>query len=292
MRELWQIFSRAAGAVLVISGLTLDAAHAQQPTPAQASAIRGSCRSDFMASCSGVQPGGRDALQCLERNVAKLSPACKTAVSAVMPAAKPAAAAPPPAEAAPSSPAAAAPGTAAPPEPAERPAATQSPAPKTRRVAKPAPSSKPAVAARQPTATQIAAIRRSCRSDFMAHCPGVTPGGKDALLCLQRNAGRLSRGCRAAVAVTMRHQAGPERSPAAAAERVPPPATPAVAPLHVRSFIMPQRRLVIVGICHADVRRLCADVPPGGARILKCLGANAASLTPQCYAAVARVSIR
>lgn len=292
MRVLWEIFGRATGAVLVVSALTLEAAQAQQPTPAQVSAIRGSCRSDFMANCSGVQPGGRNALQCLERNIAKLSPACKTAVSAVMPApAKPAAAAPPPAKSAPSSPPAAAPAAAVPSKPVERPAETKPAAPKIRRLAKPAASSK-TIAAHQPTALQIAAIRQSCRSDFMAHCPGVTPGGKDALLCLQRNAGRLSRGCRAAVAVTMRHQAVPERSPTAAAEPVPPPATPAVAPLHVRSFIMPQRRLVIVGICRVDVRRLCADVPPGGARILKCLGANAARLTPQCYGAVARVSVR
>ena len=219
MRELWQIFGCAAGAVLVISGLTLEAAQAQQPTPAQISAIRGSCRSDFMANCSGVQPGGRDALQCLERNVAKLSSSCKTAVRAVMPApARPAAAAPAPAEtAAPSSPPAAAPVTAAPSERAERPAAKPA-APKSRRVAKPV-----TLQAHQPTAAEIAAIRQSCRSDFMIHCQGVTPGGKDALRCLQRNAGRLSRGCRAAVAITMRHTA-------AAAEPVPPPAEPAVAP--------------------------------------------------------------
>lgn len=284
MRKLWQIFGCTAGAVLVISGLTLDGAHAQQPTPAQASAIRGSCRSDFMANCSGVQPGGRDALQCLERNVGRLSSACKTAVRAVMPApARPAAAAPPPAEAAAPSPP---PVAAAPSEPAERPAAKPY-APKSRRVARPA-----ALPAHQPSAAQIAAIRQSCRSDFMMHCRGVTPGGKEALLCLQRNAGRLSRGCRAAVAATMRHQAVPGRSPAAVAEPVPPPAAPTVAPLRVRSFIMPQRRLIIVGICRAEVRRVCADVPPGGARILKCLGANAARLGPQCYAAVARVSIR
>jgi hypothetical protein len=36
-----------------------------------------------MASCSGVQPGGADALRCLQRNSAQLSPSCKTAVAAI-----------------------------------------------------------------------------------------------------------------------------------------------------------------------------------------------------------------
>jgi hypothetical protein len=282
MRALWQFLSRAAGATLVVSMLTHDGAQAQQPTPAQTSAIRSSCRSDFMANCSGVQPGGRDALLCLERNVGQLSPACKAAVSAVMPAPTKPAVAVPPAQPAPTAAAPSAPPAATAPEPAKRqPVAT----------APPTVAPKPVSRSHQPTTAQIAAIRRSCRSDFMAHCPGITPGGKDALLCLQRNTGRLSRSCEAAVAVTMRHQTVPERSPAATAEPMPPP-RPAVAPLRVRSFILPRRRLLIVGICRTDVQRLCAGVPAGGEQILKCLGENAASLTPECYAAVARVSIR
>src|SRR5262249_2263442 len=61
-------------------GLGAGAANAQ-PTPEQQSAIRSACRADFMANCSGVTPGGRDALMCLQRNAAKLSPACQTALS-------------------------------------------------------------------------------------------------------------------------------------------------------------------------------------------------------------------
>src|SRR6516225_8183444 len=57
--------------------LTLDPAAAQQPTQAQRDAIRASCRSDFIAHCSGVEPGGKEALECLMRNDAKLSAACK-----------------------------------------------------------------------------------------------------------------------------------------------------------------------------------------------------------------------
>jgi hypothetical protein len=39
---------------------------AQEPTPDQQSAIRSNCRSDFMANCSGVARGGKEALQCLK----------------------------------------------------------------------------------------------------------------------------------------------------------------------------------------------------------------------------------
>jgi hypothetical protein len=81
-------------------------------------------------------------------------------------------------------------------------------------------------------------------------------------------------------------------APAALAAPVETPPAPAVAPLRVRPFILPQRRLAIVAICHVDVGRFCADMPPGGGRILECLAANASSLGPDCYAAVARVSIR
>jgi hypothetical protein len=283
MGKLRSILSGAVGALLLLPALGLGEVQAQQPTPAQISAIRGSCRSDFMANCGGVTPGGRDALECLKRNLATLSPACKAAVSAVIPAPapqQPAAAAPP----APPPPAPAAPpaANAAPSEPAAPPPAAP-PAPK--------PQARPAAAAAgsayKPSAAQIAAVRQSCRSDFMANCAGVTPGGKDALLCLERNAPRLSPGCKAAVAA-----AGAKRPPAPVGEAAPvaPPPTPAVTPLKLRPFILPQRRLVIVAICGPEVQRLCADVPPGGERILVCLALNAANLSPACYNAVARVS--
>ena len=154
------------------------------------------------------------------------------------------------------------------------------------------------VQAQQPTPEQIAAIKQSCRSDFMANCQGVQPGGKEALECLKRNVGRLSGGCKAAVsAVSPPPASAPSAHPApAAGHPVPAPpaaaAAPAVAPLHVRPFIMPQRRIVILAICHADVARLCSNVPPGRERILECLAAQAAGLSPECYRAVARVSRR
>jgi hypothetical protein len=54
---------------------------------------------------------------------------------------------------------------------------------------------------------------------------------------------------------------------------------------------MQQRRIIILAICHAGVARLCSNAPPGRERILECLGAQAASLSPERYRAVGRVNI-
>ena len=196
---------------------TIAEAQAQQPSQAQIAAIRSSCRSDFFANCSGVQPGGKDALECLKRNLGKLSAPCKTAVSAV-------AAAPPPAP----------PAAAVAPPPPPPPAAAANP---------------PSVPAAKPS-------------------PPPAPARK--------------------VTVPQPHTAAAP-PPAAAVQPAPPPA-PTIAPLTLRRFILPQRRLVILTICAADAHAFCAGTPPGGERILKCLAAQPSNLSPQCYAALTRVS--
>ena len=68
---------------------TATSAFAQAPTEAQKSAIRSACRSDFIAHCSSVTPGGMEAYQCLHKNMSSLSSGCQTAVRAVEPAAAP-----------------------------------------------------------------------------------------------------------------------------------------------------------------------------------------------------------
>ena len=80
------------GLGLVLAAMTIGTAGAQV-TAEQQSAIRANCRSDFMSKCSGVTPGGKEALQCLQKNVATLSSGCKTAVSATLPKPEPAPAA-------------------------------------------------------------------------------------------------------------------------------------------------------------------------------------------------------
>jgi hypothetical protein len=95
---------RAAAFVVFTMSLASFAsmASAQQPTQAQISAIKSNCRSDYMQYCSSVPSGTQASLQCLEQNVAKLSGACQSAVSAItggrsQPAAQPAQPAQPPA---------------------------------------------------------------------------------------------------------------------------------------------------------------------------------------------------
>src|SRR3954454_22998298 len=94
-REFTQMFNMlkhasARGALLAAALLaTAAGAFAQAPTEAQKSAIRSACRSDFMAHCASVTPGGVEAYQCLQKNMSTLSSGCQTAVRAVEPAAAP-----------------------------------------------------------------------------------------------------------------------------------------------------------------------------------------------------------
>ena len=92
-------------ALLAAVFLASAPACAQAPTEAQKSAIRSACRSDFMAHCASVTPGGTEAFQCLAKNMTSLSAGCQTAVRALETAAAPkteaAPAAAPKAEAAP-----------------------------------------------------------------------------------------------------------------------------------------------------------------------------------------------
>lgn len=57
----------------------------------------------------------------------------------------------------------------------------------------------PALSAEMPTEAQKEAIKSDCRSDFIKHCAGVTPGGLPALECLEKNMSSLSSACQAAV---------------------------------------------------------------------------------------------
>jgi hypothetical protein len=54
--------------------------------------------------------------------------------------------------------------------------------------------------------------------------------------------------------------------------------------------MLPQRRIIIMGICRGDAERLCSGLPPIGPAVLDCLAVKAGSLSPTCYEALARVS--
>jgi hypothetical protein len=203
--------------------LTLAPAAAQQPTQAQRDAVRAACRSDFMANCASVQPGGKEALECLLRNEPKLSPPCRSAVNAI--------AAPT------SSPATPAPTAASPPGPsgASAPAQTSMPAtavlpstktpataparktPSTMRTttvpAAPTtsasgsasgPAAAPAVPPLGPIRPMLPRralmILAQCRPDQQRLCAGVPPGGGKIFSCLAANAQQLSPICYDALA--------------------------------------------------------------------------------------------
>src|SRR5260370_34420899 len=145
--------------------LVATPALSQAPTDAQRAAIKSECRSDYMAHCSSIPPGGEASLQCLQKNMSSLAPGCQSAVKAVE------APAAPKAESAPAA------------ETAKPAAETAKPAtePKTSAPATSAPAAPTAAAAKQPTSAQIAAIRGACRSDYPKVYAGVPTGGAPAL---------------------------------------------------------------------------------------------------------------
>jgi hypothetical protein len=261
---------RALTAMALVAGSAV-AATAQQPTSEQISAIRASCRSDFMAQCAGVKPGTREALECLKHDAAKVSPACKTALDAVGPPPTESAA-PAPTKSTPSAPAAATTPPPAPAESAEPPAAAAEQA-----MPPPQPGGE---GGKHPS--QAAAIRSACRSDFGVHCPGVKRGSSAGLRCLQANAAALSPPCREAV-MAMGEGAAP---PPAASGAAPP----AVAPLGPIAPMRPRQALAVLSLCGAERQMLCGNVPPGGGRIIECLAENYARLSPECYGALARAA--
>jgi hypothetical protein len=345
-----------AGAVAALSVQAANfQAMAQQPTQAQRDAIRASCRSDFMANCSSVTPGGKEALECLLQNQAKLSAACNAAVSAVVPA-KPEAPAEPAAKSEPAAPPATAsepkPKSAAsqeaqlksvrqactlndfmahcswikpdnpelvlclqanasdlspscqaavqggPPPAAHEPAASPekkpaAAAPSKKPVAvrerEPAPSSAPPAAspapAAAPTEAQKSAIRAACRSDFMANCSGVQPGGAEALQCLKSHVASLSSACQGAVAAI---SGGAPAAGSASAPAASP--TPAVAPLGPIPPMLPREGLRILAMCRPEQESLCGGIPLGGGRVLNCLAGHAQQLSLQCYEALSRAT--
>ncbi|MBR1089866.1 hypothetical protein JQ621_20580 [Bradyrhizobium manausense] len=258
---------------------TATSAFAQAPTEAQKSAIRSACRSDFMAHCASVTPGGVEAYQCLQGHMSSLSAGCQTAVRAVEPAA------------APKSDSKSESKTEAAPAKSE-PAKTEA-APAAEPAAKPATEAAPkAAAAKKPSSAQVAAVKSACRADYPKVCASVPPGGAPALECLEKNKAKVSAACAKAVSAV----AGSATATAAPAAGDPPAAAaaPAAAPaVIVLRPLRPREELFIIrSACGADVRTLCAGVEPGGGRIVQCIAGNAASLSPGCKDVLAPFAAR
>jgi hypothetical protein len=52
---------------------------------AQTAAERAACQADFEKFCPGVEPGGGRVVECLAKQLDKLTPECKAVVEAHMP---------------------------------------------------------------------------------------------------------------------------------------------------------------------------------------------------------------
>jgi hypothetical protein len=282
---------RHVSALLVTAAVTMaTSAFAQGPSEAQRAAVKAQCRSDFMAHCSSVTPGGKEALECLAQHMSSLSSGCQEAVTAVEAAVEPKAEpktepkAEPKQEAAPA--AAAAPATEAAKPPAE-PAAKEG-----------APKAATAAPAKKPSSAQIAAVKSNCRSDYMKVCSSVTPGGAAALQCLEKNEAKLSPSCKKAVAAASGGGEAPAASGAAPATANTAPEAPAAgaAPAAPALALRPMRPrevlFVLRSACGADVQTLCAGVPAGGGRIISCLVSQSASLSPACREVLGQFAAR
>jgi hypothetical protein len=192
----------ALGTVLTLLVSVVSApAVAQGPTEAQREAVKSECRSDYIAHCSSVPPGGEASLQCLAKNMSSLSGACQAAVRAVEATVE----APKPAAAAPATPAAK---SATPPAAAAKPAAPAAPS-KSAAPKQPAPTTAaagPAAAAGAAPAPlvlrqmlpreELFVTRSACRTDIGTLCQGVVPGGGRIMQCLQVRSVSLSSACR------------------------------------------------------------------------------------------------
>jgi hypothetical protein len=240
-------FSRICLALAWVLCVPIGTAYAQQPTDAQRNAVKSACRSDFIAQCSGVTPGGIEALTCLQQHNATLSAGCRKAVSAVS---KPKS-------------------TSAEPAPAAS-ATTLATTPV------------PATAA--PTQAQRNAAKSACQRDFMAQCSGVTPGGTEALSCLQQHNAALSAPCQQAVAALGGSAGGGSAgsTPASGGAAATVATTPA--PRAMMPAFSPREELMILReTCGSDFQALCRTVPLGGGRAIACLRDNLQHVSPACH---------
>jgi len=168
--------------------------------------------------------------------------------------------------------------------------------------------------AQAPSEAQRAAIKSSCRNDYMAHCSSIPPGGAASLQCLQKNMASLSAACAGAVkAVEAPAETKAESAAAPAAPKEEPKqetrTEPAPAAAPAKSAAEPAAKdstnktstkaattpakpssaqiSAIRANCRSDYPKVCAGVPTGGAAALECLEKNKAKLSAVCGKAVA-----
>jgi hypothetical protein len=143
-------------------------AQAQQASDAQISAVKSSCRGDYMSVCSGVPTGTQKSLQCLQEHSSQVSAGCQSALAAL------------------SAPSSSGPASSAAPSTSAAPSAPQS---------APAGSQAPQMTPRE----QARLLRTDCGPDFQKFCAGTPLGGGRAMACLKDHGSSLSALCRSAL---------------------------------------------------------------------------------------------
>ncbi len=164
----------ALGAAALFAGAAL----AQQPTDAQRNAIKSACRSDFISNCSGVTPGGKEALACLQQHEASLSSGCKQAISALGGGSK----------------------AAAPKSSSDASTTPTAPDTGTAKTSTPAAPAAPAAAPQLSPREEMVIAREACGPDFRSYCRAVPLGGGRGIACLRENMQRLSPACQKVLA--------------------------------------------------------------------------------------------
>ncbi len=87
-----------------------------------------------------------------------------------------------------------------------------------------------------------------CKADYEKFCKDVKPGDGRIIRCMLQHENELSQGCRDQIAAAR------------------------------------EKEEAFVKACKPDAAKLCKGVKPGHGRIIKCLKANEAQLSPDCGA--------
>lgn len=131
----------------------------------------------------------------------------------------------------------------------------------------------------------VQGVMQACATEHRELCGAVAPGGGRIVQCLREHAAQTSPACGQALQATPEAMAPP-------AEGMPPipPANPSPASADA---LTPNRTIpeptgqrgairVVLQTCAAEHRQFCADVAPGGGRIVRCLRQHVARAAPAC----------
>jgi hypothetical protein len=104
---------------------------------------------------------------------------------------------------------------------------------------------------------QAQTFKTACAADLKQYCADIVPGKGRELLCLKAHEPTVSQSCSAALSELPRWGHHGEHGAFKA--------------------------------CKADVKSFCADVQPGGGRLIACLNNHAADVSPACKSTLASI---